>query len=198
MNLLSPDVLDAEVARLVAELPVIRPLHAGDRPLLEALMRGLSPASRYLRFHAAVSEVPAALLERLTRVGVLGESAFLATTGVQGRELAVGEARLAISDEVHDAHEFALVVADPWQRLGVGMALMQRLLRQAALSGVRALFGDTFSNNVRMLELARRLGFEMHRHPTDARLTRMSVRLDGSQQAVPTADTARAADSLAA
>jgi hypothetical protein len=62
MNLLLPDVLDAEVARLIAALPVIRPLHAGDRPLLEALMRGLSPSSRLLRFHAAVSEVPAALL----------------------------------------------------------------------------------------------------------------------------------------
>ena len=71
----------------------------------------------------------------------------------------------------------------------------------AARGAVRELwllYGDTFADNVPMLELARRLGFEKRRHPTDARLARMSVGLDGLKEAASTAaDTSRAAYSLA-
>ena len=198
MKQLWSEVLDAEVARLVAALPVIRPLRSGDGPLVGALLRDLSSKSRLRRFHAAVSEIPAALLEQMTRVDTPGEATLLATTLVRGREVAVGEARYAHSDERNDAREFALVVADPWQRLGVGMELMRELMRHAARSGVVVLYGDTFADNVPMLELARRLGFEKRRHPTDARLARMSIRLDAVKGSVQTADTSRAPYSLAA
>jgi len=198
MNQLWSEVLDAEVARLVAALPVIRPLPNGDGPLVEALLRDLSSTSRLRRFHAAVSEIPTALLKQMTRVDTPGEATLLATTVVRGREVAVGEARYALSDERNDAREFALVVADPWQRLGVGMELMRELMRHAAQSGVVVLYGDTFADNVPMLELARRLGFEKRRHPTDARLARMSITLDAVKGRVRAADPSHATYSLAA
>lgn len=198
MSQLWSDMLDAEVARLVDTLPVIRPLRSGDGPLVAALVRDLSSTSRLRRFHAAVSEIPTALLEQMTRVDTPGEATLLATTVVRGREVAVGEARYALSDERHDAREFALVVADPWQRLGVGMELMRELMQHALRSGVVTLYGDTFADNVPMLELARRLGFEKRRHPTDARLARMSIRLDAVKRSAQAAGTSRAAYSLAA
>jgi len=198
MNQLWSEVLDAEVARLVATLPAIRPLRSGDAPLVAALVRDLSSTSRLRRFHAAVSEIPTALLEQMTRVDTPGEATLLATTVVRGREVAVGEARYARSDERHDAREFALVVADPWQRLGVGMELMRELMQHALRSGVVTLYGDTFADNVPMLELARRLGFEKRRHPTDAHLARMSIRLDAVKRDVQAAGASRAAYSLAA
>jgi hypothetical protein len=43
MNLHAPDVLGAEVERLLAALPVIRPLRSGDRALFDAFVRDLSP-----------------------------------------------------------------------------------------------------------------------------------------------------------
>ena len=196
MNLHSPDVLGTEVARLLAALPVIRPLQAGDRALVEALVRDLSSTSRLRRFHAGVRELPSMLLDQLTRVGGRGEAAFLATTMAHGREVAVGEGRYALSDERNDAREFALVVSDQWQRLGVGTELLQELMQHAARSGVKLLYGDTFADNVPMLELARRLGFEKHRHPTDSRLARMTVGLDGLKGADLTAGVSRAAHSL--
>jgi len=198
VNQLWSEVLDAEVARLVDALPVIRPLRSGDGPLVGALLRDLSSKSRLRRFHAAVSEIPTALLEQMTRVDTPGEATLLATTLVRGREVAVGEARYALSDERNDAREFALVVADPWQRLGVGMELMRELMRHALRSGVVTLYGDTFADNVPMLELARRLGFEKRRHPTDARLARMNIMLDAVKGGVRAADASRAAYSLAA
>jgi hypothetical protein len=72
MNLHAPDVLGAEVERLLAALPVIRPLRSGDRALFDAFVRDLSPSSRFRRFHAAFNELPDVLLERLTRADTLG------------------------------------------------------------------------------------------------------------------------------
>jgi hypothetical protein len=46
----SPDLLGAEVERLLAALPVIRPLQPSDRSLVDTLVRELSPMARYRRF----------------------------------------------------------------------------------------------------------------------------------------------------
>lgn len=185
MNQRLPDIVSVEVARLLAALPTIRALRSTDRPLVDALVRGLSQTSRFRRFHSAINELPSGILDRLARVDVPGEAALLATTMAGGPEVAVGEARYAVSDEAEDAREFAIVVSEPWQRMGVGIALLRALMRRAARSGIGRLYGDTFSDNGPMLALARRLGFELQRHPTDARLKRMSIRLDGPAREDP-------------
>jgi acetyltransferase len=174
MKAFSPDAIGAEVARLLAALPVVRPLRPDDRALVDALVREMSPTSRYRRFHAAVNGLPPAMLDRLARVDAPDEVALLATTTVRGTEVAVGEARYARDGLGIDAREFALVVVEPWQRLGVGTRLLRELMRQAARSGVGVLYGDTFEDNAPMLALARRLGFERRRHPFDARLVRLA------------------------
>lgn len=174
MKTLSPDAIGAEVARLLAALPVIRPLRPVDRALVGALVREMSPTSRYRRFHAAMNGLPPAMLDRLARVDAPDEVALLATTSARGTEVAVGEARYARAEPGSDAREFALVVVEPWQRLGVGTRLLRELMRQAARSGVGVLYGDTFEDNAPMLALARQLGFERRRHPFDARLVRLA------------------------
>lgn len=168
-----PDAIGAEVARMLAAMPVIRPLRKSDRALLESLVHGMSPTSRYRRFHAAVNRPAPALLDRLARVDAPDEVALLATTTAHGDEVAVGEARYAPDIDRRGAREFAIVVIEPWQRIGVGTELLRELMRQARGTGVGLLYGDTFTDNVPMLALAQRLGFRRHRHPFDARLVRL-------------------------
>jgi len=195
MKAFSPDTPGAEVARLLAALPVIRPLRPDDRALVDALVRELSPTSRYRRFHAAVNGLPSAMLERLARVDARDEFALLATTTARGIEVAVGEARYACDELRSDAREFALVVVEPWQRLGVGTRLLRELMRQAARSGVGVLYGDTFTDNAPMLALARQLGFEWRRHPLDARLVRLTWTPADSVEGEPTAEQRETAGS---
>jgi acetyltransferase len=57
--------------------------------------------------------------------------------------------------------EFALVIADDWQRRGLGRALLERLSRGAYEAGYEALYGHVLADNVETLQLARRLGFEI-------------------------------------
>lgn len=172
------EVVGARGAATLTGLPSIRTLRSEDRGLVETLIRELSPLSRLRRFHLAMREASPMLLDRLVDHAGPGDTALLAVLPARAGDVAVGEARYAADADWPDAYEFALVVIDPWQRLGVGSRLLRELMRQAAHSGVRRLYGDTFVDNVPMLELARRLGFERRRHPSDARLVRMSTALE--------------------
>jgi GNAT superfamily N-acetyltransferase/uncharacterized protein YjiS (DUF1127 family) len=174
----SPEAVGAQAAGLFVGLPTIRQLRSNDRSLVDALVRELSPLSRLRRFHWPLREASPTLLDRLVNQSGPDDAALLAVLPANGGEVAVGEARFAADSDRHDAHEFALVVVDPWQRIGVGRRLMRELMQLAARSGVKRLYGDTFADNVPMLELARSLGFERRRHPTDARLVRVSSTLE--------------------
>lgn len=169
---------EAEGAGLFVGLPIIRTLRSEDRGLVEALVRELSPLSRLRRFHWPLREASPPLLDRLVNRADPSDAALLAVVPTGGGEVAIGEARYAADADANDAREFALVVADPWQRIGLGTHLLRELMRLAARSGVKSLYGDTFADNVPMLELARSLGFEKRRHPSDARLVRVSSNLE--------------------
>jgi acetyltransferase len=151
----------------------VRRVQPQDAALLDALFQGLSPASRRLRFHGGVQQLPAAWLHRMVQPDAASELALLATIERDGREVCVGEARYARSDDAGDrTREFALVVADGWQGLGIGKVLLRSLGRHAARHGVRRLVGDVLHDNAPMIDLARRLGYTLRSHPSDARLLR--------------------------
>jgi acetyltransferase len=65
--------------------------------------------------------------------------------------------------------EFAIAVADEFQRRGLGTQLVSRLLAYAAAKGVRRLFGEVLVDNHGMLALARRLGFRIRTNISDPR-----------------------------
>ena len=73
--------------------------------------------------------------------------------------------------------DFAVVVADGWQGLGVGAALLKELVHYAEDAGIAALSSVTLSENHRMLALARSLGFATRREPGDATVMRIEKRL---------------------
>lgn len=175
----SPAAVSFELWSTPGARPVlIRPLVAADAPLLAAFVGSLAPASRYQRFQMGLSELSGPLLERLMNYDAARELALLATAFVDGRTVAVGEARYALVDAAPGAREFALVVADPLRRRGLGARLLRRLVEHAARTGVARLYGDVLVDNAAMLGLGRHLGFAIRRHPSDARLLRVQRNLN--------------------
>ncbi|RPH59188.1 MAG: GNAT family N-acetyltransferase, partial [Burkholderiales bacterium] len=71
--------------------------------------------------------------------------------------------------------EFAIVVADDWQRKGLGHALFERIVRAARVAGVRELFGTTYADNRGMIDLARSYGFAVGPEPEEGALRRLTL-----------------------
>lgn len=153
----------------------IRPIAADDFELELAFTQGLSPESGYQRLMSA-RRLSRAEIERLVRIDGECEVALIAITVQAGRERLVGVARF-VREECGETAEIALVVADDWQGRGLGRRLMSGLIAAARRRGVRRLVGTTLSENIAMVALARKLGFEMARERGLAMLMNVSMRL---------------------
>jgi len=142
----------------------LRPVLPQDAELEQALVRSLSPASRYQRFFAPIRELPADWLQRMTQVDYHRHQALIVESFSGEHAIAVAEARFVV-DESGQQGEFAVVVADDWQRLGLARRLLESLMRSAAEEGLQRLVGDVLATNTAMLALVRGLGFRVLPHP---------------------------------
>ena len=131
-----------------------------DADLEQEFMRGLSRQSQYLRFFAAMPELPPKLLYELTHTDYPRSYAAIATIEDNGRERQVGVARYAPTDTDRTA-EFAVVVADEWQGHGIARRLLAVITAAAAIAGVRRLEGFVLREDAPMLKLARATGFKI-------------------------------------
>jgi len=137
----------------------IRSIRAADLDPLRAFFGSLTPATRRLRFHVSVKELPESLLQDFTSVDHRCHAAFVAEVrdAAQRKAALVGEARY-VRQAGTDAAEVAFVVAEAWRRLGLGTSLARRLIRRARLAGLRRLFGDVLADNEQALRFLRSLG----------------------------------------
>lgn len=152
---------------------LVRPVLPQDGELQQRFVRALSPASRYRRFHSALSELPHATLAYLTQVDYASHLALLAETfDEQGGEIQVAEARYVRRSDASEAHvaDFALAVADRWQGVGLGRHLLGALVDSARRSGVRRLEGSVLADNEQMRGLLRGQGWRLGMDPDDGRL----------------------------
>lgn len=163
-----------EAIHLPAEQParsgdrvLIRPAKAADAAGVQAFVRGLSPETRRKRFFGPIAELSPEQLERLTSCASANHLNLLALD--PGYEI-VGMAQCVTTEDAEA--EFALLVADAWQRRGIGTALYRMLLQHARKRGLALLNGFVLTDNRPMLGFAAKLGFSLFRD-TDATLTRV-------------------------
>ena len=140
---------------------LVRPIHPQDEPLVQSFVRGLSPRSRYFRFHNAIRELDPRMLRAATHVDYRRHLALIAEWFDGDAETEIGAARYAVRQEDERTADFAVAVADAWQRQGLARGLLERLMRIAASRGVRRLTGDVLENNHAMLGLAADFGFDI-------------------------------------
>lgn len=135
----------------------VRQLCAEDAPALAAFVEGLSALSRYRRFHSALPRLSEHMIDYLTAIDHHDHEALVAVPhGTAGS--IVGVARF-IRDPAHPATaEVAVVVADSWQRRGLGTLLLHRLARRADEVGINSVAGEILAENDPTMKFARRLG----------------------------------------
>ncbi len=154
----------------------IRPIRPEDADIEQEFVRKLSGESRYFRFMDSVRELSPRMLSHFTRVDYDRHMALIAVSGQDGNEIQVGVARY-VAVEDRRACEFAIVIADDWQRKGLGARLMGSLISSARAAGVRAMYGEVLAGNQRMLQFTAKLGFHARRAVDDPRLMRVEIDL---------------------
>jgi acetyltransferase len=143
---------------------VIRPIRPEDAAIEREFVASLSPEARYMRFMTTIKELSAEMLARFTRIDYDREMALIAVVTRNEREIQIAVARYVMQPD-GESCEFAIVVAADWQGRGLGQHLMLLLIALARARGLKSMTGQIFAANVRMLGLARAMGFTVEDAP---------------------------------
>lgn len=155
---------------------LLRPVLPQDHHLLADLLQSQSAKARRNRFHAAINPSPR-LCRQMSQVDYPQQLALVVCRlAPRSAERLVAEARYSVNDDGCSA-DFALMVDEAWQGLGVGRWALQALQQAAARAGLRWLEGEVLQDNHRMLDLARGCGFACRPDPHDGQLVRLHRRL---------------------
>jgi acetyltransferase len=147
----------------------VRSIRPTDASMDRAFFDGLSEQSRYMRFMQHLAELTPRLVQQFTQIDYTREMALVALAETSGSDAIVGIARYVAEAERGESAEFAIVIADAWQRNGLGRALMDMLIDGARRRSVRRLVGSILAVNTPMRALATAMSFAMHADPDDAR-----------------------------
>ncbi|HEU6445895.1 MAG TPA: GNAT family N-acetyltransferase, partial [Gaiellaceae bacterium] len=135
----------------------LRPPVAGDTGALIDFFAGLSRESTYYRFHGFPT-----VNEKLVSTFVepdWHESGHLVGE-LEGRIIALAS-YVRLRDPA--AAEVAFVVADDFQRRGIGTRLLEQLAERAATVGIERFVAEVLSENIQMLHVFEAVGFAIRR-----------------------------------
>jgi len=167
----------------------LRPILPQDEELLGELLNGLSPAARRNRFHGAMKVSPTQL-RQMSCVDFRRQLALVITAHIDGAERLIADARYSVLDDGLSA-EFALVVCERWQRLGLGAWAMQSLQHAATGAGLEWLNGDVLQANTPMLRLMEHCGFALCPEFEDGPVVKAQRRLSRQARPLPPLPRAR-------
>jgi acetyltransferase len=132
----------------------------------QAFVHGLSPESSYFRFHGTITDLSKKDLEKFTNPDSRNEVALIVLCSGETNEEEIGVARYVIDPDGVNC-EFAIVVADAWQKRGIGTRLMNALIRHIQGSGVKRMSGYVLKSNSAMRKFVKQLDFAETNIPDD-------------------------------
>jgi len=143
----------------LTDFPVeIRPIRADDGVRLRASHTRLSPESRYRRFLAAKPTLTESDTRYLVEVDGRDHVALVATAAVDGADgEIVAVARFVRLPDEPDTAEFAIVVADAYQRRGLGTELLRELAAVASEHDIARFRATMLADNIAIQRMLERL-----------------------------------------
>ena len=146
---------------------LLRPIRPEDEPIEAELIENLSEESKRFRFFYVIKDITHDMLVRFCNIDYDREMAIIAEyTDSSGKRRNVGVGRL-IMDPSRRRGEFAVVVADDFQGKGLGTKLVDMLIQIADEKGLETIYGIVMPENTRMIELCRKMGFDIRYTPEE-------------------------------
>jgi acetyltransferase len=137
---------------------LLRPIKAEDEGRFNELLKSLSPESMRFRFFEVIKEMPHESLTRYCNLDYDRRFAIVAELQ-QGQGQIIGAGRVIVEPDGKNG-EFAVLVTDQWQSLGLGSLLMDYIIDFAKDMRLERLFAHVLPNNYKMLRLCEKKGFK--------------------------------------
>ncbi len=150
---------------------LIRPIRPEDASMESDFYNSLSERSKFFRFHRATQELTPDMVIRFTQIDYDREMAFVALGEDDSLPHELGVARYITNPDGESA-DFAVVVADACQHMGIGTRLMHALISTAKDKGVERFEGEVHLENKAMLSLVRKFGFSIEPMPGQEQIVR--------------------------
>ena len=148
---------------------IIRPIRPEDEPAMVKLHTTLSEETVYNRYFAALKLSQRVTHERMTRICFNDydrEIALVAELKVaKGEEKKImGVGRLSKLRTANEA-EFAVLVSDDWQNLGLGTELLRQLIEIGRQEKLSKISGQILAENHAMHHICRKVGYQVTHNP---------------------------------
>ncbi len=150
----------------------IRPIRPEDADMEKDFVHRLSERTKYFRFMQALQELTPEMIVRFTQIDYDREMAFVAISDNNDLPNEMGVCRYMMNPDGHSA-EFALVVSDDCQGMGIGSRLMRTLMQTAKNRGISVFEGEVLAINKPMLSLVSKLGFSIETLDQDHEIVRV-------------------------
>lgn len=139
---------------------ILRPIKPEDEPLEREMFRHLSEESLRFRFFQVIRHITHAELTRFTHIDYDREIAIVAEAQEDDERKMLGVVRL-IADPYGEEAEFAIVVADPWRKKGLGNIFTDYILDIARERGLKRVIANLLKDNDIMLHIFKRRNFSV-------------------------------------
>jgi len=138
----------------------VRPIRPEDEPQMVKFHQSVSQESVHFRYFGSLNVESRTAHERLARTCFNDYDREIALVAEYGKEI-IGVARLIKGHGTNDA-EFAILIADAWQGMGIGTELLKMLVKIGRTEKLDRITGRILAGNTSMLEVSRNIGFKLH------------------------------------
>jgi len=139
------------------------------------MLATLSVETLRVRYFVAVREITRDLLIRSCNIDYDREIAIIAEIRQDGKKRMIGGSRL-ISEPNSPSGQFAILVHDDYQRMGLGAKLIDVLIGIGQEKQLNEIYGLVLTENRKMLILCRKLGFRVKSEPDGVSRVSLTLR----------------------
>lgn len=148
------------VALKNGKFATLRSIRPEDESMEAELFSHFSEETQHFRFFGPFAHPTHKQLARFTQIDYDREVAIVAEMEDNGRKFIAAVVRLMV-DSDNEAAEYVIVVADPWQGLGIGNLLTDYILDIARQRGIKKVYADMLKSNGKMVHMLQRRGFDI-------------------------------------
>ena len=139
---------------------LLRPIKPEDEPLWLEMFQGFSEESIRYRFFQVIKDTPHEVRVRYCNIDYDREIAIVPELTRNGKRRILGVGRLSIEPDGKSG-EFAIIVTDEFQNVGLGTKLTDHVLEVAYDMGVETVYSVMLADNYRAISLMKRMGFQL-------------------------------------